>query len=337
MKRYSFGSVLAAGLVFLLLSAVLGMLYGSDGATLGDAIANRGNARLIVFDIRLKKVLLATVAGGGLAVVGGAFQALLRNPLAEPYILGVSGGAALGATAAIGFGLSTATALGAALTPLAALLGGLATTVLVYRLARRMPRGGSGASILLAGIMVNAICAAMITLAKMIVSPSRAKHMLRWLVGFIELPSTAALIAVAMYVVVGCGALLLDAGRMNLLALGEESAASLGLQVKRLERRVFLGSSCIVGAIVAMTGLIGFVGLVVPHAVRRLLGPDHRKLLPVAFVFGGGTLVLCDLLARLALREVGNKLPVGAVTALVGGPAFIYLLIRGARGSSQSA
>ena len=337
MKRLSFGVAFGTAMAFLIVSAFLGVLYGSDGASLSQALAGEGNAALIVFHIRLKKVLLAAVAGGGLAVVGGAFQALLRNPLAEPYILGVSGGAALGATTAIGFGLSTATALGATLTPLAALVGGLATTLLVYRLARRMPKGGSGASILLAGIMVNAICAALITLAKMVVSPSRAKHMLRWLVGFIELPSTAALAAVACYVIAGSVALMLDAGRMNLLALGDESAASLGLEVEGLERRVFLGSSCIVGAIVAMTGLIGFVGLVVPHAVRRLVGPDHRKLLPVAFVFGGGTLVLCDLLARLALREVGNKLPVGAVTALLGGPAFIYLLMRGAPQTSTNA
>ncbi len=326
--RLSLGACVGSGLGLLLLAFVLAVMFGSNRASLADAIAGHGNARTIV-GFRLKQALLAAVAGGGLAVVGGAFQALLRNPLAEPYILGVSGGAALGAVTAIATGLSTMTALGAALTPIAALLGGLAATATVYFVARRVGGGSAGASILLAGVMVNAICAALITFGKLLVPESLAKHMLRWLVGFVELPTTNGLLAVSFYVLLGCAVLFYDAGRLNLLALGNESAQTLGVSVSALERRVFIASSCVVGAIVSMTGLIGFVGLVVPHAVRRLFGPDHRRLLPVSFLGGASMLVLCDLGSRLAFRVFDTKLPVGAATAVIGGPAFLYLLTRG--------
>jgi iron complex transport system permease protein len=322
------GRALCAAAAVLAAALALGVLFGSDAASLADALAGPGHARSILFDYRLKQVLLAAVSGGGLAVVGGAFQALLRNPLADPYILGVSGGAALGATTVIAIGLGTATVLGAALTPLAALAGGLLATGSVYWVAQRVPRGSTGTSILLAGVMVNSICASLITFGKLLVTESRAQHMLRWLVGFVELPSGHALTSVSAYVLCGVALLLRDSGRMNLLALGDESAASLGVEVTRLERRVFLASSCVVGAIVSLTGLIGFVGLVVPHAVRRLSGPDHRQLLPVSLLLGGAMLVLCDLGARLALGFFGTKLPVGAVTAVIGGPTFLYLLTR---------
>ncbi|MEQ9320302.1 MAG: iron ABC transporter permease, partial [Polyangiaceae bacterium] len=196
---------------------------------------------------------------------------------------------------------------------------------------QRVPRGPSGASILLAGVIVNSIAAALITFGKLLVSPSRAQSMLRWLVGFVELTTTPSLIVVAVVVVVGSAVLVADAGRMNLLALGDESAASLGVDVRVLERRVFVAASCVVGAVVSVTGLIGFVGLIVPHAVRRLIGPDHRRLLPASFLGGAALLVLCDLGTRLLFRAFGTKLPVGAVTALIGGPTFLYMLARGSK------
>jgi cobalamin transport system permease protein len=326
---------LGIALTLLLISAVLGLLLGSDDASLGLAFAGEGFDRTVIFGLRAPRVALAMVAGGGLAVVGAAFQALLRNPLAEPYVLGVSGGAALGATIAIALGVGGAGLLAALVVPTAALTGGIAATFLVYAVARRAPRGPSGASILLAGVMVNSIAAALITVGKLLVSPSRAQSMLRWLVGFVELTTTESLVVVTLVVVVGCAALMLDAGRMNLLALGEESATTLGVDVARLERRVFVVASCVVGAVVSVTGLIGFVGLVVPHAVRRLVGPDHRRLLPLSFLSGAALLVMCDLGTRLLFRASGTKLPVGALTALIGGPTFLYMLTRG-RGSHPS-
>jgi cobalamin transport system permease protein len=321
-------SGLAAGVALLGLALACGVLFGSDDASPLRAIAEPGLDRTILLDLRLPRAILAAIAGGGLAVVGGAFQALLRNPLAEPYVLGVSGGAAVGATTAIALGVGTAGLLSAAVVPIAALAGGVGATLLVYEVARRTPQGPAGASILLAGVMVNSIAAALITVGKLLVPPARAQVMLRWLVGFVELPSAAALAITATWVVAGSSLLYRDAGRMNLLALGEESAESLGVDVRALERRVFLAASCVVGAIVSLTGLIGFVGLVVPHAVRRLLGPDHRRLLPIAFLAGAAMLVLCDLGTRLAFRVFGTQLPVGALTALVGGPVFLVMLVR---------
>jgi iron complex transport system permease protein len=319
---------LAAALALLVASIALGLAFGSGEASIPAALHGPGLERTIILELRLPRVLLAAIAGAGLAVVGGAFQGLLRNPLAEPYVLGVSGGAAVGATTAIALGVGASGMLAAAVVPLSALLGGIAATALVYWVARRAPRGPTGASILLAGIMVNAIAAALITVGKLVVSPSRAQVMLRWLVGFVELPTVSSLGVVGAYVLVGSAVLFMDAGRLNVLALGDESAETLGVDVKRLERRVFVAASCVVGAIVSVTGLIGFVGLVVPHGVRRVLGPDHRRLLPLAALAGASMLVLCDVATRVAFQIFGTQLPVGAVTALIGGPIFLWMLTR---------
>ena len=324
----------ALPLVGLLAAAVvLAVRFGAEPVSVARAWSEEASLdRAILVDVRLPRVALAALAGGGLAAVGAAFQALLRNPLAEPYVLGVSGGAAFGATTAIALGLGASTLLGAALIPAAAFLGGLGATLIVYGVARDARAGSSGTSILLAGIMVNAIASALITAQKTLVSPSRAQQLLRWLTGFIDLPSPLALAVVSVYVVAGIAVLLADAGRLNLLALGDETAETLGVDVRALERRVFLASSCVVGAIVSVTGLIGFIGLVVPHVVRRLGGPDHRRLLPFSIVLGASSLVLCDLAARLVFRWAGTEPPVGAVTALIGGPAFLVLLRRSMRG-----
>lgn len=328
MMRNTRAALHLAALAVLIAACTAATLWGSDDAPLSEALGQAGTARVILFRYRLPRVVLAAISGGGLAIVGAAFQALLRNPLAEPYVLGVSGGAAVGATAAIALGIGTATLLGAAIVPLAALAGGIAATLVVFAIARRAARGPAGATILLAGVMINAIAASIITFGKLVVPPSRAQLMLRWLVGFLELPTTTALIAVLSYVMVGSVLLFRDAGRMNVLALGDESAEALGVDVRGLERRVFIVASGIVGAIVSLTGLIGFVGLVVPHAVRRTIGPDHRHLLPLSFLAGASMLVLCDLGSRMAFRLFGTQLPVGAITALIGGPVFLWMLMR---------
>ncbi len=310
----------------------LAVALGAEPVDLSRAIADPACLdRTILLEIRLPRVALAALTGAGLALVGGAFQALLKNPLAEPYLLGVSGGAAFGATCAIALGASLAGLAGAALVPGAALLGGLGATLLVYGVARDARTGTSGTSVLLAGVMVNAIAAALITFLKTFVPPSRATLLLRWLTGYIDLPTPLGLAAVALYVVAGSAVLLRDAARLNLLALGDETASALGLDVRALTRRTFLAASCVVGAIVSVTGLIGFVGLVVPHAVRRFTGPDHRLVLPLSFAAGAATLVACDLGARISFRWIHTEPPVGAVTALIGGPVFLVLLKRAGR------
>lgn len=326
----SFRLVGIASVLFVVVIA-LALALGTEPVSIPEALTQEGLARTILVSVRLPRVALAAMAGAGLALVGASFQALLRNALAEPFVLGVSGGAALGATAAIVLGLGTATLLGAALVPLASLAGGLVATLLVYGIAKDMPSGASGTGILLAGIMVNAIASALITFLKALVPPSRAQHLLRWLVGFVDLPDATALLTAFVYVGLGSAVLLYDAGHLNVLSLGSETASTLGIDTGKLERRVFIASSAIVGAIVSLTGLIGFVGLVVPHAVRRLAGPDQRRVLPLSMLGGATMLVACDLVARLAFRSLGTEPAVGAVTALIGGPAFLVILRRSSR------
>jgi iron complex transport system permease protein len=323
---------LAIGLcaLTLALAVVLGVSFGSGRATALDLLRPGSLPHAIVLGYRLPRVLLAALAGGGLAAVGASFQAVLRNPLAEPYILGVSGGAALGATLAIASGLSGGRLPGAAAVPAAAFLGAVAATATVWALQRSARSGPS--FILLAGVVVNAIAGACITFVESLAEPGRVQSLLWWLMGFLDAPSWGQLAFVASYVAGGLAVLGADAARMNLLALGELPAESLGLDVRALERRTFLACAAVVGAVVSVTGLIGFVGLVVPQAVRRLAGPDLRFALPASALAGASTLVACDLLVRLLAPRIHTEIPVGALTALAGGPVFLVLL----RGRAQS-
>jgi iron complex transport system permease protein len=309
----------------LALASVLGVSFGSGSAGMGDLFGAATGAHYIVVGVRLPQVLLAVITGAGLAAVGAAFQTVLRNPLAEPYVLGVSGGAALGATIVLVLGGGVGL-LGAAGVPAAAFVGGGAATALVWSLA--VAGRASGPSILLAGVVVNAMAGAWITLLEAVAEPGRLPPLVRWLMGYLEPRSWGELGFVAAYVAVGLAVLLRDAGRMNLLALGDEPAASLGLDVRALERRTFFACAAVVGAIVSVTGLIGFIGLVVPQAIRRVTGPDLRVVLPASALAGGATLVLCDLFVRLLERVLHQPVPVGAVTALAGGPVFLVLLRR---------
>jgi iron complex transport system permease protein len=310
----------------LVVALALGIAYGSGSARLVDLFGGDTPARDIMVSIRLPRALLGAVVGAGLASVGAAFQSVLRNPLAEPYVLGVSGGSALGATVAIALGLAGRGLFGAAAVPAAAFAGGVAATLLVWSLVRAGQ--GGGASILLAGVVVNAIAGACITVVESLAEPGRMRSLVWWLMGYLDVPSWSQLGFVSTYVAFGLAMLITDAGRINMLALGDEAAASLGLDVRRLERRTFLACAAVVGAVVSATGLIGFVGLVVPQGIRRVLGPDLRLVLPTSALIGGAVLVSCDLLVRIAARTLHTEVPVGAVTALVGGPVFLVLLRR---------
>jgi iron complex transport system permease protein len=322
------GLVLAGCALALVLAILLGASFGTDPVSVVTAVLEpSSHDNHIVFDVRLPRVLLAALAGAGLSVVGVALQALLRNPLAEPFVLGVSGGAAFGATIAILFGLTGMTALGASLVPLAALAGGMGATVLVHAFAVSAP-GSRATSVLLAGIVVNAIASAAITFAKTLIAPSKAQELLFWLMGFLDVPPPASLVALAVYTAIGASILLYDAARLNVLSLGDEAAAHLGIRVRAVELRTLLASSLVVGAIVSVTGLIGFVGLIVPHVLRRMLGPDTRVLMPASLGLGGAALVVCDLVSRGSFRWLHTEPPVGAVTALIGGPLFLFLLRR---------
>ena len=316
---------LLAGLA-LLAAAAAGIAFGSGPAGLADVLSPGTRAHEVVVDVRLPRVLLGALAGAGLAAVGAAFQGVLRNPLAEPYVLGVSGGAALGAALAIAAGVGSATILGAASVPAAAFAGGLTATSVVYALVRGGRAGG--AAILLAGVVVNSIAGAGVLLVEAMTDPVKLQSLVWWLMGYLAVPTWRELAVVAAYVGVGVSVLLADAARINLLSLGDEAAMSLGVDVRSLERRTLFACAAVVGAIVSVTGLVAFVGLVVPQAMRRLVGPDLRALLPLSLLAGGATLVACDTLVRVLAPAVHTELPVGAVTALVGGPVFLALLRR---------
>ena len=285
----------------------------------------------ILFTDRLPRVLLGALIGAALAPAGVAFQALLANPLADPYVLGISGGAAAAGTGALV--LLGATGFSSALVlPVAAFAGALASIALVLVFGR--VRGVLVPTVaLLAGVVLNALCSALIVGIRMLANPTSAHEALYWLTGSLRSVDALHLGALAVYVLVGVVLLYRDAGAMNALVLGADPAATLGVDVRRARRRVFLSASLLVGGAVALAGPIGFVGIVVPHALRLLLGADHRALLPASALGGAIFLVVADTLTRLSYLALGVEPTVGVLTALVGAPFFLVLLRqRGARG-----
>jgi iron complex transport system permease protein len=290
----------------------------------GTALESGDPRAIILLQVRLPRVLLAFMIGACLAAVGVALQALLRNPLADPYVLGISSGAALGAALAMLLGVGV-TAMTVSSLPLFAFIGGLLSIGIVYRIAvsyGHLPVH----TLLLAGVVLNAVFSALIMFMTSIMDPNRSFGMMSWLMGTLLAPDYQALGALAVYVGVGTAVLISQSGALNILTLGEEAARSLGVEVERLKKIIFVTSALLTGAVVSVSGLIGFVGMVIPHAVRLLLGPDHRLLLPASALVGGMFLVIADALARTLLAP--SEVPVGVVTALAGGPIFLYLLSR---------
>jgi len=315
-----------AGLGLVLAGAALvSPLVGSAQVDLWAALSGADRTgRAILLHARLPRIVAAVLAGGTLAVVGVTLQAVLRNPLAEPYTLGVSGGGALAASLSIAFGLDALLPAGATL-PVASMVGSLTTMWIVERLARG--RGAlSPGVLLLAGVGMGVIASAGILLALHVADPLGGARVLRWLMGGLDvaawdLPAVAGPVAVlALVPIVRRG------HTLNLLSAGDETAAALGVDVPRTTRRLYLASSIATGAVVAVVGPIGFVGLVVPHALRRALGPDHRLLVPASALGGAFFLLVCDTATRLAFPS--SEPPVGVVTALIGGPSLLVLLLR---------
>ena len=337
-SRSRFALALLLGLAAVIGAVALSCLLGPQPVSASAAWAGIEPDQAILFGLRLPRAALAALVGLALAAAGTALQALLRNPLAEPFMLGVSGGAALGGTltllasVALSSASTTAGALLGSAPPVVAgaVLGALLTTPLVFGLGRIGGRLVPEAA-LLVGIVFNAFVAGVITLLKLMVPPEQAARLLYWLTGAIGYESGGTLAAGAVVVVLSTGALLLLSARLNLLLLGDEEAASLGVDVPRARAQVFFAASAATGAAVALAGLVGFVGLIVPHVARRLVGPDHRRLLPVSALFGAAFLVVADAGARLAFLPLGTEPPVGAVTAFVGGPFFLWLLRRATR------
>ena len=310
------------GTEFIPPSTLLGILSEGLMSQFGDT-QTMGTASVIVWQIRVPRVFLAFLVGGTLAAVGAALQALLRNPLADPYILGISSGAALGVALAILLGVG-ATVMMAPILPACAFLGALISLLIVYRVAVAYGRFNTH-TLLLAGVILNAIFGALIMFLTTITEPTRAFSMMSWLMGTLMAPEPTTLFYLVAYVGVGLLLLGWQAHSLNILTLGEEVARSLGVEVERVKRIVFGASALLTGAVVAFSGLIGFVGMIVPHAVRMLLGADHRLLLPASGFVGGIFLMIADTVARTVFSPA--EIPVGVVTALAGGPIFLYVLI----------
>lgn len=274
--------------------------------------------RNVLTEVRLPRIALGIVAGGGLAVAGAAMQALFRNPLAEPGLMGISLGGAMGAVAAIVLGASGL----AGIAP-AAFAGSLAATAAVYRLGSRRP---GMANLLLAGVAVNAICASVVGFFTFQANDIQLRNLTFWNMGSLAGANWDLLAWLAPLVAVLSLLLLRDWRAMNALLLGEREAQHLGFDLKRLRRRLIVLTAMLVGPLVAVTGTIGFVGLVVPHLIRLPLGADHRWLLPNSLVGGAIALTLADWLARLVV--IPAELPIGIVTSLVGGPFLLWMLSR---------
>ncbi|HYD49526.1 MAG TPA: iron ABC transporter permease [Terriglobales bacterium] len=330
LTRQRFVAVNATLLLVLLLSIVLATTVGSVRLDLMRALDARlaDNAdRIILFETRLPRVLLAAVVGAALATAGVALQGLLRNPLAEPHLIGVSGGAALGAVIAV-IAVGRSVFIETWILPVAAALGSLLSMAIIYRLAlvhgRLQPY-----VLLLAGVVYNAFAGALIMFVNSIADYYQAYGILFWLMGSLATHSYRLVLTIAAYVLAGFVWLLLQTRQLNVLSLGEEAALQLGVDVHRVRRACFFGAALLVGAVVSVSGMIGFVGLIVPHVMRLLLGADHRLLLPAAMLAGAIFLVWADTVARTALGVV--EVPVGVVTALCGGPFFVYLLKREGR------
>jgi ABC-type Fe3+-siderophore transport system permease subunit len=318
--------VTATTLVLALAAMAASLAVGVEHVDFARAFADPSSTDAdILFGARAPRVLLGALVGAALAAAGVAFQALLRNPLADPYVLGVSGGAAVAGTAAALVG--GAGALGVWTRPAWAFGGALAAVAAVFAFGR--VRGQLVPTVaLLAGVVINALCGALILALRTLLTPHELAGALGWLAGALGGVDGTRVVVLAVYAGVALVVLAASAIDLNALALGEEAARTVGVDVDRARRTVFVAASLLTAAAVAFAGPIGFVGIVVPHALRRLVGADHRVLLPAAVFGGAAFLVAADTAARLAFLAVDSEPSVGVLTALVGAPLFLVLLRR---------
>ena len=313
----------AMGILFVLLlvSLAVGLWAGNQPIT-WSALQTDSMTQVLFFRLRLPRVIMAALVGSSLAIAGAALQALFRNPLADPFTLGVSGGGAVGASVAIAMGWG-ARVSGIPMVFIAAFVGALLAVVVVHQIARSgaaMPPG----ALLLSGVVLNLIATAAVLTIQYVADPSRALQILRWMVGSLDIVGFDTIWRMLIFLIPGWIGLLAYSRDLHLLAIDEETAKSMGVPVRRCELAVHILCSLVVAVTVAVGGTIGFVGLIVPHAVRLLFGEDLRIVLPGSLLLGAAFLVGADTVARTALTA--TELPVGAVTALLGGPVFLWLL-----------
>lgn len=318
------GLVLGGLLLLTLLALGVSVMLGEYPVQLVRALAEPGSPDgRVLFGLRIPRAVLGALVGASLAASGSALQALLRNSLADPFVLGVSGGAALGATLALALGLQALAG-----PSLFAFVGAAAAMALVLAAGRAR---SSPYAALLTGVVFNAFAAAVITCIKTLLTPDRLGEVLYWLAGSLGYERPRTLLVGGLLQLVALGVLWVESARLNLLSLGDDEAATLGVPVGRTRALVLLGASLSVAGSVALAGLVGFVGLIVPHVLRLWLGPDQRLLVPASALGGAAFLVLADAATRVLFPVFHAEPPVGVVTAVLGGPLFVWLLNRGER------
>jgi iron complex transport system permease protein len=279
----------------------------------------------IFFVARLPRVLGAALVGSSLALAGVVFQALLRNPLASPDTLGVSAGASLGAMVAITFNLDFSL-LGVSAVPMASFIGSFGALGIVYGLSAARRRGTSTMVLLLGGVTVQALLSAVIAFVQYVADFTQTFRNVRWLMGSLDVASYAPIVAAIVPMTISWAGFASLPRVLDLISLGSDSAAARGVDVERTERVALVSASLATGAAVALAGPVSFVGLIVPHLVRLIVGADHRLVLPASALFGAAFLIGCDLVARTIIAPL--ELPVGIITAIIGGPVFLWLLFR---------
>ena len=329
LKRRLIVTVAAFGLLAVA-AIVLSPLVGTTPIDLRRALdvsvpfADNVDAQ-IFFVARLPRTLAGAFVGSLLAAAGVVFQGLLRNPLATPFTLGVSAGAALGAMVAITFGWSFAW-IGVPAAPAASFAGSLIAVGIVYALARARHRGMSTNVLLLAGVTLNTFFSALILFVQYLADYAETFRILRWLMGDLDISSYQPLLTAAPFMVLSFAVFAWLARPLNLLSLGPDAAETHGIDVLRAQRWAFVSASLGTGAAVSVGGPVGFVGIIIPHLVRLMVGADHRLVLPASALFGAAFLIGCDIVARTIMAPL--ELPVGIVTAIIGGPFFLWLLVR---------
>ena len=316
----------ALAIAALLLAPLVGSTRISLANVFDRSIPYADNTDAQIFFVaRLPRVVAAALVGSALALSGVVFQALLRNPLASPDTLGVSAGASLGAIVAITFDLNLSFA-GISAVPLVSFSGSLGALAMVYGLSTARRRGTSALVLLLGGVTLHLVLSAVISFVQYLADFTQTFRNVRWLMGSLDVASYTPIVAALAPMAIGWAGFATLPRVLDLISVGTESAASRGVDVARAERVALVSASLATGAAVSLAGPVSFVGIIVPHLVRLIVGADHRLVLPASALFGGAFLVACDLVARTIIAPL--ELPVGIVTAIVGGPVFLWLLFR---------
>lgn len=323
-KRFvGYGLSLALLVIVAALAIYIGSVKVPISALWNPSSTDEASAN-ILWQIRLPRVMLAGLVGAALAMAGAAFQGLLKNPLADPYTLGVSSGASVGAVMTIFFGLSTS-ALGLLTLPIFSMIGAMLAMILVLGFARMIDRAMKMETLILTGIIVSAFLSSVISLM-IALTGEELRQILNWIMGSVSMRGWVYIQMIWPFMLIGAVMLWLNRKELNALLFGEERAHYLGVNVKRSKWMILIGGSILTGCAVAVSGTIGFIGLVVPHMTRLLFGPDHRHLLPLAMINGATLLIACDLVARTVIAP--SELPIGVITSFIGAPVFALIFFK---------